>query len=457
MSYTIPQDSAKKQANYKGKRVSVIGFGRSGKACVKLLLDMGVKVFVSELMDEVSSPSLLSTFPGVEFEFGKHSEKILASDMIIISPGVPLSHPILSKARQIGIPVVGELEFASQFVKNPIIGITGTNGKTTTAFLIHEVLKVAGIDTLMCGNLGVPLSSVIGRDLINQTPTIPVIVEVSTFQLESINSFHPWIGVLLNITPDHLDRHESFKEYRELKLRLFSNQTTKDFAVLNFDDPEVRQISVKSQKLFFSACRGLINQTPTVWINNGNILWHSDMLFSVSDLNLKWECLLDDYLATIVVAKILDISRDSILNGLQSFKCVPHRLEDIGIVRGVRFINNSMCTNPASFVKTLSSFTTNLVIIAGGKLKGTDITFIAKSINEKVKHAVLIGESSKELCKLLKVEYSHANSMDEAVKLAFSHASPGDVVLLSPGFASFDWFTNFRDRGEKFKQAVKAL
>ena len=484
--------------DYKGKRVTVIGFGRSGKACAELLLNMGAKVFVSDSAKcEMKSQKFVlghESRDNIEFEFGKHTPKILDTDMIIVSPGIPMYLPILLEAKRRNIHVIGELEFASQFIENPIIGVTGTNGKTTTVFLIHEVLKAAGMDTITVGNLGVPLSSVVGKV---KPDTIPI-VEVSTFQLESINYFRPWIGVLLNINCDHLDRHKSFEEYRNLKLSLFSNQRVDDFAILNFDDnvvrgyslakSKVKGISLRSRKLFFSSeglssvARGFIHcllprtsfgATPTVWVNEDNIFWtnvddvaqgfslaQKEKLFSIRDLNLKWRCLLDDYLATIAVAMVLGITKENILKGFHSFRGVPHRLEDIGVIQGVRFINNSMCTNPSSFVKTLCSFNdVSIIPIVGGKQKGADISPIAQALNEKAKYVTLIGESSKNLSKLLKVVrgFSLANSMEEAVKLAFSHASKGDVVLLSPGFASFDWFIDFRDRGEKFKKAVANL
>ena len=449
--------------NYKGKKVSVIGYGRSGKACANLLLSMGAKIFVSDQAEHRNPKP--DNRQEIDFEFGKHSERILNTDIIIISPGVSLNQPIILKAREKNIPVIGELEFASQLIDNPMIGITGTNGKTTTAFLIQKILESAGRKAVVCGNMGIPLSSVVEK----LSPDTVAVIEVSTFQLETVENFHPWIGILLNITPDHMDRHSSFQEYKNLKLKLFSNQEKDDFAILNFDDSVVREANTRAKKLFFS-CRSNLpiatlyssfqSGTPTIYIKDGNIYWAQDKLFSIKKLNLKWECLLPDYLASILVGKIFELSHSLILKGLNSFTGVPHRLEEVGMVGKVRFINNSMCTNPEAFVSTLYSFKSRrggIILIAGGKEKKVDIIPIAQAINKYTKYTVLIGETSEKLSKLLNVQHNSAGTMEEAVNIAYARANSEDVVLLSPGFASFDWFRDFSERGEKFKEAVRKL
>ena len=449
--------------NYKGKKVSVIGYGRSGKACANLLLSMGAKIFVSDQAEHRNPKP--DNRQEIDFEFGKHSERILNTDIIIISPGVSLNQPIILKAREKNIPVIGELEFASRLIDNPMIGITGTNGKTTTAFLIQKILESAGRKAVVCGNMGIPLSSVVEK----LSPDTVVVIEVSTFQLETVENFHPWIGILLNITPDHMDRHSSFQEYKNLKLKLFSNQEKDDFAILNFDDSVVREANTRAKKLFFS-CRSNLpiatlysscqSGTPAIYIKDGNIYWAQDKLFSIKKLNLKWECLLPDYLASILVGKIFELSHSLILKGLNSFTGVPHRLEEVGMVGKVRFINNSMCTNPEAFISTLYSFKSRrggIILIAGGKEKKVDIIPIAQAINKYTKYTVLIGETSEKLSKLLNVQHNSAGTMEEAVNIAYARANSEDVVLLSPGFASFDWFRDFSERGEKFKEAVRKL
>jgi UDP-N-acetylmuramoylalanine--D-glutamate ligase len=430
--------------DFKGKQVSVIGFGRSGKASAELLVSAGAEVFVSESGDRQG----VEPVEGTEFEFGKHSDRVYESSLIVISPGIPMTHRVVTEAAKRGIPVIGELELAFQFTTNPIIAVTGTNGKTTTAFLIRDVLKASGMDAIVCGNVGVPLSSVIR----NREEHTVFVVEVSTFQLETIVTFRPKIGVLLNITADHLDRHKNFEEYRDLKLKLFSNQTEDDHAVLNLDDSIVSSARTKSQKSFFST-----HKPATVWLKNGDVFWQSDRLFSMEEVDLRWECLTHNYLASIAVGKAMDIPDKLIIRGLRAFREVSHRLEDAGSVKGVKFINNSMCTNPVAFVRTLFSFSSPVSLIAGGKKKNTDIMTIVKAMNEKADYVCLIGETAEELSGLLDVEHQTASSMEEAVILAYRHASKGDTVLLSPGFASFDWFVDFRDRGEKFKEAVGKL
>ncbi len=446
--------------NYKGKKVSVLGFGRSGKACAHLLLNVGAKVFVSD-----SSKHPIHDFKDqtrIEFEFGKHTERVFDADIIVISPGISLNHPIVLKAKSKKIPVIGELEFASHFIENPIIGVTGTNGKTTTVFLIKKMLEFAKIDSILCGNMGIPLSSIVEK---LKPSTVPVL-EISTFQLETIKTFRPWIGILLNISPDHLDRHKSFQEYIDLKLKLLSNQTNKDFAILNFEDVAVKNANTKAKKLFFSSNSKFkclsennfsVSDFPILYVKDGNIFWKHDKLFSINELNCKWECLLPDYLAAILVGKLFKLSTNLILEGLNSFDGVSHRLEDIGTIEKVRFINNSMCTNPQAFVSTLHSFEKPVILIAGGKEKKVDITPIAQAINKCTKYTVLIGETSEKISKLLEVKHDSASTMEEAVNFAYTFASQGDTIILSPGFASFDWFKDFSDRGEKFKEAVSQL
>lgn len=513
--------------NYKGKKIAVIGFGRSGKACAKALLQEGATVFVSELSKELekefkifkakyikqftSDINQMKAKPEIEGEFGINSDKILKQDKIIISPGVPSDLPILLQAKKSGIPVIGELEFAYQklscqdlsnysgeFPSPIIIGVTGTNGKTTTVFLIHNILESAGINSVVCGNIGTPLTEIAiktsTKDLGKTSPKRIPIVEISSFQLENIKTFRPKVGVLLNVTADHLNRYSSLEDYREAKLRLFMNQVPTDFAILNAEDPEmqgkVNSGFFKSQKLYFSTQQGKAIFPPNIWIEREEILYsnNSDAYlqagsidagqgdhfeinpiekFKIKDLKIKWKCLLEDYLASILVAKCLNrsglvnISNKNIIQGLSNFKGVPHRMEDIGLVQDIRVINNSMCTNPDAFVKVITSLKSDnqrggkgVVLIAGGKEKKFPISEMVQAINENVKYCVLIGESAERLAKGLDVAHNYAKNMKEAVGLAFNYAKKGDIIILSPGFASFDWYTDFSVRGEDFKREV---
>lgn len=473
---------------YKGKKIAVMGFGRSGKACVKALLQEGAKIFVSESLKETEMD--FKTFksewvkkfnsPQLEGEFGTHSNKILEQDMVIISPGVPSNLIILEQAKKIGLPVIGELEFAYQELKNQglleptIIGVTGTNGKTTTVSLIHSILESAGVNSVVCGNIGIPLTEIaiqiFSKNAESQLPKKIPVVEISSFQLENIETFRPTVGVLLNVTPDHLNRYDSLESYREAKLRLFMNQTPQDFAVLNYEDSGIKDKLksgfFKAQKVFFSTNQSAAN----IWKEKDKILYKDGEnieTFSVKDLNIKWQCLLEDYLASILVVKclkksgLINVSNEHIIHGLSGFKGVPYRMEDIGLVKDIRVINNSMCTNPDAFVKVITGLKLDIqtgkkriTLIAGGKEKNFPITGMVEAINKSVKYCVLIGESAERLAKGLQIEHSYAKSMKEAVSLAFAHTKPGDTIILSPGFASFDWYTDFSARGDDFKKQV---
>jgi len=440
------------------KRISVMGLGRSGIACAKLLKDRGFEVFASDInYKEIELVrSILGN--GIEIELGKNSEKILDSNMIVVSPGIPLSHPIILKARKIGLPVVGELEMASRFIPEGIttIAITGTNGKTMTAFMIQKILEKGNKTSIVTGNAspGIPLS---GALTYIKDGTLPII-EVSTFQLETIKEFHPNIAVLLNISPDHLDRHSKFDDYVKLKAKIFVNQGANDFGILNFDDELVKEIGggLSSQKIFFSK-----RNRSDAYIENNNIVWRDAPVCNIKELAFKGDFFLEDVLAAVAVAKTLDVNTENLRQGLLDWSGVPHRLEFVAEKRGVKFINNSMCTNPVAFSKTLLSFRKPLILIAGGKSKRIDYTEMLDAIIKGAKSTILLGEVKLELKSLLvKKGYRRvicANSMEEAVRQAFAIAFPGDTVLLSPGFASFDLFTDFQERGEKFKEVVKRL
>jgi len=434
------------------KKISVMGLGRSGIACAKLLKDRGFEVFASDINHKEIE------IDGVEIELGKNSERILDSNMVVVSPGIPLSHPIILKARKIGLPVVGELEMASRFIPEgiPIIAITGTNGKTMTAFMIQKILEKENKNSIVTGNAapGIPLSGALAQ---LKDGTIPII-EVSTFQLETIKEFHPNIAVLLNISPDHLDRHSNFDEYIKLKAKIFINQGTNDFGILNFDDEVVKKISggLSSQKIFFSK-----RNRSDAYIEDDNVVWRNEPVCNTKELPFKGDFFLEDVLAAIAVAKTLDVKTENVRQALLDWSGVPHRLEFVAKKRGVKFINNSMCTNPTAFSKTLLSFKKPVILIAGGKSKHIDYTDMLDAIIKIAKSTILLGEVKSELKALLvKKGYRRTilvNSMEEAVRQAFAIAFPGDTVILSPGFASFDLFKDFQERGEKFKEAVKRL
>lgn len=435
--------------NLVDKRVSVVGLKRSGSAAVSLLKKRGAFVFGSDTDRTLDVSSL-----DIPHELGKNSQRILDSNLIVISPGVSLQHPVLIEAKNRGIPVIGELELASWFVHSPIIAVTGTNGKTTTCLLIDSITKTASMDSVVAGNIypGTPISAVVDKI----SPQTVVIVEVSSFQLETIEKFRPHVAVVLNITPDHLDRHLSMEEYKKMKARIFENQEETDFAILNFKDENVREIynGARSKAVYFSISN---DREADVYAEDGIIWYGGKRLFPVPTIDIP----LEDILAGIAVSKILGISNRLIKKGLLSFKGAPHRMENIGEINGRTFINNSMCTNPSSFVKSLDVLREKPILVMGGKSKKIDIEPILEAIAEKVKFCVVMGEVSDVIIKGLEKrrhpDFYCARNMQDAVQKAYSLSTPGDVIFLSPGFASFDMFKDFEERGNAFKKEVRNL
>jgi len=435
--------------NLVNRRVSVIGLKRSGSAAVSLLKKKGAFVFGSDIDKTIDVSSL-----DIPLELGKNSQRILDADLVVVSPGISLQHSMLIKAKKRGIPVVGELELASWFIHSPIIAVTGTNGKTTTCLLIDNIMRIASLDSVVAGNIypGLPLSLIV--DKISRETVI--IVEVSSFQLETIEKFRPHIAVLLNITPDHLDRHPSMEEYKKIKTRIFENQEKTDFAVLNFDDENVKEVfnGAESKAVYFSISE---SKKVKVYTKDGFIWFGKEQLFPIPEMDLP----LEDILAGIAVSKIQGVRNESIKEGLLSFTGAPHRMENIGDTNGRTFINNSMCTNPSSFVKSLNVLKKRPILIMGGKSKKIDIEPILDAIIKRVKFCVVMGEVSDLIIRSLKekdyLNFYSAQDMADAIQRAYSVSSPGDIIFLSPGFASFDMFKDFQERGDVFKREVKNL
>ncbi|MDD2889547.1 MAG: UDP-N-acetylmuramoyl-L-alanine--D-glutamate ligase [bacterium] len=465
------------------KKVGIVGFQRSGMACAKALLKEDVKVFVNDSSAEVRDkfetflselvrlPEFIGKTIDINGKFGVNSEKLLEQDMIIVSPGVPLSLPIFKKAQKKRIPLVGELEFAYESFcrdgeQKEIIGVTGTNGKTTTVHLINNILKETKKNSVVCGNTGTAFTEMV--NLYGSQNFIPVI-EISSFQLEGIKEFHPKVGVLLNVTADHLNRYKNVGEYKKAKLRLFMNQTEDDFAILNFDDKSMRELKLKSRKLYFSTVYKRTSSSvlsPDIWVEGNDIICNTGKSsravekFNTKTLNIRWGCLMEDYLAAILAAKALGIGRVHIIKGLKAFKGVSNRMEEVDTYGGIKIINNSMCTNPAAFIEVLNSLgntgKNGTILIAGGKEKNFSTIKMVEAMNKNTKFCVLIGEAAKRLSKGLTVKHKEAENMESAVETAFSNAQKGDVIILSPGFASFDWYRDYSARGEDFRQKVRA-
>ncbi|MDQ7822688.1 MAG: UDP-N-acetylmuramoyl-L-alanine--D-glutamate ligase [Candidatus Eremiobacteraeota bacterium] len=449
--------------DYAGKRVSIMGLGRSGRALAEVLLGRGALVFVSDAKPREELERFLEGLPEdrIVAEYGGNTEKVYeGKDLIVISPGVSIYHPVLEAARKQGVPVIGEIELAWQFAKAPLIAVTGTNGKSTTVSLIHRILKEGGVSSLLAGNIGVPLSAeVAAHDEVSW-----IVAEVSSFQLETIAQFRPRIGVILNITDDHKDRHRTFNEYVRAKARLFENQGPGDYAVLNFDDASLRDIAreVRAERYFFSTSgeveRGAFCRDGSLWFRGGGV---EELLFSRDEVPLKGGHNLSNVLAVLTVAMIAGISGDSVLSSLRAFTPLSHRLEYTATVRGVKFYDDSKGTNPGAVMAALESFTEPITLIAGGKDKSMDFSDLGRRIARRVKNLVVIGESAEKIAEASAMagmkSITRSASFPEAVKKAFEASSPGDVVLLSPACASFDMFSSAEHRGDLFQELVKKM
>jgi len=449
--------------NIEGKKVTVIGGARSGLAVARLLKKMGADVFISDMKkpEEIKyvkfTPEELNS-AGIKYEFGEHSEKVYDCDFMVISPGVPSNAPVVQKAMELGIKVWSEIEVASWFCKAPIIAVTGTNGKTTTTSLIGHIFKTAGFKTIVAGNIGAPFSDFV----LDADEGSIVVLEVSSFQLDHIENFKSKVAVLLNITPDHLDRYDSFGDYILSKFRIFKNQKEDDFAVYNYDD-EIVQPYVESLnviKLPFSvrdklSCGGFI-EDGYITLNFKN---KKERILKMNNLRIRGIHNVYNSLAAALAARAMEVKDEIIRESLQSFEGVEHRLEFVREINGVKFINDSKATNVNSLWYALESFDEPIILIAGGRDKGNDYSKVYDLVKRKVKLIIAIGESKNKIYNEFKnlTNVIEVDSMEEAVKKAYENSAPGDVVLLSPACASFDMFRDYEHRGEVFKKLVNEL
>ena len=441
-------------------RVSVLGAARSGVDAALLMQKTGCRLFVSDmapLQEKADSAARLRS-AGIEAEFGGHSRRIFEADAWVISPGIPVSHPLVRQANQSGIEVLGELEVASWFCRGKIAAITGSNGKSTTTTMLGEMLGTAGIPYTVAGNIGTSFSS--------QVEAIPesgvAVLEVSNFQLETIRDFHPQIGVFLNLTPDHLDRHGSVESYGQVKARLFENQEKTDFAIFNDDDPEVRKLmnNVDGHKIPFRAENEL---DEGAYLLNGCLMlaWggHQIRLIRESEMGLPGPHNVANGLAAALAATLLGTDSGSIIHVLQNFRGLPHRMEQIRQKDGILWVNDSKATNIDSMQCALRSYSNPIILIAGGRDKNTDFIPLRPLIERKTKAVIVMGEAADKLANTWNgiARIVRVTSLSEAVEHADQLADAGDVVLLSPGCASFDMFENFEDRGTQFRELVQRL
>ncbi|PYP88495.1 MAG: UDP-N-acetylmuramoyl-L-alanine--D-glutamate ligase [Candidatus Angelobacter sp. Gp1-AA117] len=445
----------------KNKRVLVVGLGRSGVAAAIFLQQQGARVTVSDTRTEAELqkeiPALLDR--GISLETGRHAERTFRDqDLIVVSPGVPSDQPQLQHARTLGIPVIGEVELACRFLQGKIIAITGSNGKTTTTTLVGEILGKSGRKTLVGGNIGTPVISLAGQS----SPDSFVVLEISSFQLETIQQFRPWIAAILNITPDHLDRHGTFQAYVDAKARIFENQQASDFAVLNADDPTSAGLKskLKGASYWFSRKQGVENgaclkNDQIVFLSNGQ----ETEVLPVSDIHLKGAHNLENVLAAVCVGMIAGCEPQQVRKAVAEFRGVEHRLEPVATLNGVSFYNDSKATNVDATIKALESFPGNIHIILGGKDKGSDYTVLNSLLRSRTKAAYLIGAAAEKIKSHIQgsTQLIYSGTLDRAVRQAFEAAAPGDVVLLAPACASFDQFENYEQRGRIFKELVHAL
>ena len=446
--------------DFEGKRVLVVGLARTGEVVSLFASGYGAAVTATEQKPEgeLAATAQKLRAAGVKLEFGGHRpEAFLEQDLIVVSPGVPRNLPFLRGARAAGIPVWSEIELAWRFLRGKLVAITGSNGKTTTTALTAHLLKTAGIDTLVGGNIGTPLLSLVE----SSTDSTVTVAEVSSFQLENIEAFRPEIAVLLNLTPDHLDRHASFAEYAAAKMQLFSNQLDRDCAGLNADDPEVTKRMPTGQQVFwFSRKKRLAVGT---FLRDGQILFRREgeevPLGWREDVLLRGEHNVENVLAACAAAYLAGADPGAIANGVKTFRGVEHRLEFVAEVGGVEFFNDSKATNVDAARKAIEAFPGPLIVILGGKDKGSPYTPLAEPLRQRARTAILIGAAAEKLAADLgpAVPYVHAETLARAVELAVTAARPGDTVLLAPACSSFDQFHDYEHRGRVFKELVGTL
>jgi UDP-N-acetylmuramoylalanine--D-glutamate ligase len=444
----------------KGKKVLVVGLGKSGLAAALFLRRLGALVTVSDVR---SAEALAKDIPalleeGIMVETGGHGLLTFRrQDLIVVSPGVPLNTPELAQVRSFGLPVIGELELAARFLKGKMLAITGSNGKTTTTTLVGEILEKAGFTTLVGGNIGVPVISLIDRS----TDETWSVLEVSSFQLESTQQFHPRIAVILNITPDHLDRHGSFENYALAKERIFAAQDEHDAVVLNADNARAAQAAARSvAKVYFFSMEHSVHQGA--WVEEGYLVYRPakdepiEKIMPLHGIPLKGSHNVENVLAAVCAARLVGASAEQIRTGVEAFQAVEHRLEYVATINGVEFYNDSKATNVDATAKAVAAFQSGVHLILGGKDKGSDYTQLSQLLRSRVRAVYTIGSAAAKIESHLRgvVSILSCETLDKAVSAAASEARPGEVVLLAPACSSFDQFENYEQRGKVFKELV---
>lgn len=441
-------------------RVSVLGAARSGIAVARLLKSQGATVFVTDKKPEEEAAQQVQVLDsmGVEYEFGGHSDRLFDADFIVVSPGVPSSLNLVQHAMKVGLDIYSEVEVASWFCRAPIVAITGSNGKTTTTTLIGKIFERSGRRTVVAGNIGVPVSDYVTDADENSV----AVLEVSSFQLDHVDTFKPKVAVLLNITPDHLDRYESYQAYMNSKFRIFMNQAADDFSVYNHDDEAVDKhgSGLQTIRRAFSvnekiSCGGFTENGKVYLVENDEPVH----LIDSKEIRIRGVHNLYNSLAAALAARALGVPAEVIADTLREFPGVEHRLEPVRELDGVKYINDSKATNVDAVWYALGSFDSPIVLIAGGKDKGNDYSPLFELVRKKVRAMILIGMAAPKMQKEFadKTKCVMAVSMEDAIAKARCEAKSGDVVLLSPACASFDMFQDYEHRGREFKRLVMEL
>lgn len=450
-----------KTVTLKDRRILVVGLAKTGVSVARFLKNKGAEVIASDI--KVAS-QLESSIDGlrdldIEFELGGHKVETLKNvDLIVVSPGVPLNIEPIKEAQRQGIEIMSEVELAYQFINTPIIAITGTNGKSTTTALIGNILEASGYKVYVGGNIGSPL---IDYALSNQDRDY-VVAEISSFQLDGIKTFRPRIGILLNITEDHLDRYQTLSSYIYSKSRMFTNQSTEDIAILNKDDSFILKIQemIPAKKIYFSSHQRV---EEGAYADRGFIACCDGTggreLFDITKLKIIGPHNLQNIMGAILASKICGCAHKSIITALEGFLGLEHRLEFVRMLGNIAFYNDSKATNVDSVIRALESFTRPIILIAGGRDKGGDYSPLRDPIKERVRLLILLGEAKEKLSQHLGdlVPTIAVRTLEEAVRTAYSEAEPGDIVLLSPACSSFDMFNDYKERGNVFKDVVRSL
>jgi UDP-N-acetylmuramoylalanine--D-glutamate ligase len=447
-----------KPFDVRNRNVLVVGAARSGVAAAHLLARRGARVTLTDVRPSIDASAELEA-AGVAMELGGHTARTFSSaDLIVVSPGVPAEQAIFDTARQRGTEIIGELELAWRWLRGRVIAITGTKGKSTTTTLVGRMLEAAGKTVLVGGNIGVPLSAHVDHS----TPDTLHVVETSSFQLEATATFRPWIAVWLNFADDHLDRHPSVEAYADAKARIFANQTADDWAVINADDPLVvrRSLDAPSRTMAFA----LSGQVADGFVVDGTWIVKRtttgvEKLFPASAVELTGRHMLNNVLAAAAASSLAGANGEAMARGLKGFRGLPHVMEPVATVRGVRFVNDSKATNVEAARRSIESFERGVVALIGGRFKGGDLRELRDALRSRGRAVIAIGEAAPlvrdALGDLLPVHA--AASMAEAVTAAYEAASPDGVVVLAPACASFDWFRDYAERGDVFKREVERL